>query len=225
MGGLLLLLVVPTVLFLGAGPWGCHCSVGGAQGWPLLCQMCSREAAARVRGWTSGQEYYHHHHHRHHPLLSTPLPSISPSNTRRVGENNGIRFPREFALLIKQLLYFDRCAGWAHAAVALCQAGWLVPSGWLSWLGRLSCWGEAAHVAAHLHLLLRPWERHMPACPCPRPLHMHSRKLSVAAAPHTTTTTTCPAPRSYNRILAPQLRVFDDQRINLRAVDLDYDLS
>jgi hypothetical protein len=25
-----------------------------------------------------------------------------------VGENNGIRFPREFALLIKQLLYFDR---------------------------------------------------------------------------------------------------------------------
>lgn len=28
----------------------------------------------------------------------------------RVGENNGIRFPREFALLIKQLLYFDRQA-------------------------------------------------------------------------------------------------------------------
>lgn len=27
---------------------------------------------------------------------------------RRVGENNGIRFPREFALLIKQMLYFDR---------------------------------------------------------------------------------------------------------------------
>ncbi|KAL4449557.1 hypothetical protein ABPG77_007201 [Micractinium sp. CCAP 211/92] len=55
----------------------------------------------------------------------------------RVGENNGIRFPREFALLIKQLLYFDR----------------------------------------------------------------------------------------YNRILAPQLRVFDDQRINLRQVDLDFDLN
>jgi aarF domain-containing kinase len=49
---------------------------------------------------------------------------------RRVGESNGIRFPREFALLIKQLLYFDR----------------------------------------------------------------------------------------YNRILAPQLRVYDDQRINLRKV-------
>lgn len=55
----------------------------------------------------------------------------------RVGESNGIRFPREFALLIKQLLYFDR----------------------------------------------------------------------------------------YNRILAPQLRVFDDRRINLRQVDLDFDLS
>ncbi|KAL4855170.1 putative aarF domain-containing protein kinase [Chlorella vulgaris] len=55
----------------------------------------------------------------------------------RVGESNGIRFPREFALLIKQLLYFDR----------------------------------------------------------------------------------------YNRILAPQLRVYDDQRINLRKVDLDYDLQ
>jgi hypothetical protein len=55
----------------------------------------------------------------------------------RVGENNGIRFPREFALLIKQLLYFDR----------------------------------------------------------------------------------------YNRILAPQLKVFDDKRINLRQVDLDYELN
>ncbi|PSC67556.1 hypothetical protein C2E20_8783 [Micractinium conductrix] len=55
----------------------------------------------------------------------------------RVGENNGIRFPREFALLIKQLLYFDR----------------------------------------------------------------------------------------YNRILAPQLRVFDDRRINLRQVDLDFELN
>lgn len=32
---------------------------------------------------------------------------FSPS-CRRVGENNGIRFPREFALLIKQMLYFDR---------------------------------------------------------------------------------------------------------------------
>jgi len=29
----------------------------------------------------------------------------------------------------------------------------------------------------------------------------------------------------YNRILAPQLRVFDDQRINLRQVDLDFDLN
>jgi len=26
----------------------------------------------------------------------------------RVGENNGVRFPREFALLLKQILYFDR---------------------------------------------------------------------------------------------------------------------
>lgn len=26
----------------------------------------------------------------------------------RVGEDNGVRFPREFALLIKQILYFDR---------------------------------------------------------------------------------------------------------------------
>jgi len=26
----------------------------------------------------------------------------------RVGEENGIRFPREFGLLLKQLLYFDR---------------------------------------------------------------------------------------------------------------------
>lgn len=26
----------------------------------------------------------------------------------RVGENHGIRFPREFALLVKQILYFDR---------------------------------------------------------------------------------------------------------------------
>ena len=25
-----------------------------------------------------------------------------------VGEQNGLRFPREFALLVKQLLYFDR---------------------------------------------------------------------------------------------------------------------
>ncbi|GAB4822495.1 hypothetical protein N2152v2_009541 [Parachlorella kessleri] len=55
----------------------------------------------------------------------------------RVGEIHGIRFPREFALLIKQLLYFDR----------------------------------------------------------------------------------------YNRILAPTLQVFNDQRINLRKVDLDYDLN
>jgi aarF domain-containing kinase len=55
----------------------------------------------------------------------------------RVGENNGIRFPREFALLIKQMLYFDR----------------------------------------------------------------------------------------YNRILAPSLRVFEDRRINLRQVDVDFDLS
>lgn len=27
--------------------------------------------------------------------------------------------------------------------------------------------------------------------------------------------------RRYNRILAPQLRVFEDQRINLRQADLD----
>lgn len=26
----------------------------------------------------------------------------------QVGEQNGLRFPREFALLVKQLLYFDR---------------------------------------------------------------------------------------------------------------------
>lgn len=26
----------------------------------------------------------------------------------RVGEENGIRFPREFGLLMKQMLYFDR---------------------------------------------------------------------------------------------------------------------
>ena len=26
----------------------------------------------------------------------------------RVGEENGVKFPREFALLIKQVLYFDR---------------------------------------------------------------------------------------------------------------------
>ena len=26
----------------------------------------------------------------------------------KVGEQNGLRFPREFALLVKQLLYFDR---------------------------------------------------------------------------------------------------------------------
>lgn len=30
---------------------------------------------------------------------------------------------------------------------------------------------------------------------------------------------------SYNRILAPTLRVFEDRRINLRQVDLDFDLS
>lgn len=36
------------------------------------------------------------------PQLTCNLPG------RRVGENNGIRFPREFALLIKQMLYFDR---------------------------------------------------------------------------------------------------------------------
>lgn len=37
----------------------------------------------------------------------------------------------------------------------------------------------------------------------------------------------CPAPPfcRYNRILAPQLRMFDDQRINLRQVDLDFDLN
>ncbi len=29
----------------------------------------------------------------------------------------------------------------------------------------------------------------------------------------------------YNRILAPGLRVFNDQRINLRQVDLDFDLN
>ena len=26
----------------------------------------------------------------------------------RVGEDNGVKFPREFGLLLKQLLYFDR---------------------------------------------------------------------------------------------------------------------
>ena len=31
-----------------------------------------------------------------------------PLDIVRVGENNGIRFPREFGLLLKQLLYFDR---------------------------------------------------------------------------------------------------------------------
>lgn len=68
---------------------------------------------------------------RHVPRVTQPCVSaLLRSLLHRVGESNGIRFPREFALLIKQLLYFDR----------------------------------------------------------------------------------------YNRILAPQLRVYDDQRINLRKV-------
>lgn len=28
----------------------------------------------------------------------------------RVGEEHGVRFPKEFGLFLKQLLYFDRCA-------------------------------------------------------------------------------------------------------------------
>jgi len=46
----------------------------------------------------------------------------------QVGEQNGLRFPREFALLIKQLLYFDR---------------------WTSDLPRLIC-TECAYMSLHL---------------------------------------------------------------------------
>ena len=35
--------------------------------------------------------------------------NILPAGIRvRIGEGHGIRFPREFALLLKQFLYFDR---------------------------------------------------------------------------------------------------------------------
>ena len=102
---------------------------------PRSCRRGSCTQALLAAWWCSTHRASHacetrhnHQRHNHRPALHLP---------RRVGESNGIRFPREFALLIKQLLYFDR----------------------------------------------------------------------------------------YNRILAPQLRVFDDRRINLRQVDLDFDLS
>lgn len=54
-------------------------------------------------------------------------------------------------------------------------------------------------------------------CHCNAPASACRRRLSTVPIPTD--------PRSYNRILAPTLRVFEDRRINLRQVDLDYDLS
>jgi len=63
-----------------------------------------------------------------------------------IGERHGIRFPREFGLFVKQLLYFDRCAGkavqgqlWQHSAFKLGLK--IVPVD--------ICCAQVAHTFAH----------------------------------------------------------------------------
>ena len=83
-----------------------------------------------------------------------------------MGENNGIRFPREFALLIKQLLYFDRynrilapqlrvfddqVGGWVLAGARWCSlwvGGWgmCVGGGWVGWGWGWAGGGGGLHV-------------------------------------------------------------------------------
>lgn len=138
-----------------------RCAQKGAVGWegarkgPLCCGTCHPSAHRQPPG---------------RPLLPW----------RRVGENNGIRFPREFGLLIKQLLYFSRQVLFFYY--------FLIPQS--------PCMPTALRTC--LWLSSHP----------PQPL---SPMRSVA--------------RRYTQILAPSLNVLDDRRINLRAVDLDYDLQ
>lgn len=96
---------------------------------------------------------------------------------------------------------------------------------------RSSCWLVPQPTPSGVRPLL-PWllalagvmPRPKCTCTCAAVIDLCATyaRYSACTQPIATATTTC---RRYNRILAPQLRVFDDQRINLRQVDLDFDLN